>query len=93
MILVIGGMGFMGTLPHHDRWDAALFGEAPSRIVVTCAPGNIDVIELAADEAGVPVTVLGSTGGDRFTLEGLLDEPLATLADAFENGLERALEG
>jgi phosphoribosylformylglycinamidine synthase len=90
---IIGGMGFMGTLPHHDRWDAALFGEAPSRIVVTCAPGNIDVIELAADEAGVPVTVLGSTGGDRFTLEGLLDEPLATLADAFENGLERALEG
>ena len=90
---IIGGMGFMGTLPHHDRWDAALFGEAPSRIVITCAPGNIDVIERAADEAGVPVTVLGSTGGDRFTLEGLLDEPLATLADAFENGLERALEG
>ena len=43
--------------------------------------------------AGVPVTVLGTVGGDRFELEGLLDEPLATLADAFHNGLERALEG
>jgi phosphoribosylformylglycinamidine synthase len=90
---IIGDTGFTGTMPFHDRWDAALFGEAPSRIVVSCDMLNVDTIERLADAAGVPVTVLGTVGGDRFELEGLLDEPLATLADAFHNGLERALEG
>jgi phosphoribosylformylglycinamidine synthase len=90
---IIGGTGFTGTMPYHDRWDAALFGESPSRIVVSCAMLDVDAIEHAADEAGVPVTVLGTVGGDRFELDGLLDEPMSSLTDAFENGLERALEG
>ncbi len=89
---VLGGVGFTGAgdLPE-GRWDAALFGETPSRAVVSCAEANVSRIEAAAREADVPCARLGVAGGERFTIPRLLDEPLADLADAFFGGLERAL--
>ncbi len=90
---VLGGVGFTGagSVPE-GRWDAALFGETPSRAVVTCSAADAERVEAAAREAGVPCARLGATGGARFTIPGLLlDEPLADLADAFFGGLERAL--
>ncbi len=73
------------------RWDAALFGEAPSRAIVSCAPTDAAAVEAAAASAGVPAVRLGVTGGARFVLPGLVDTPLSALADAYEGGLERAL--
>ena len=91
---VLGGRGLAGKLvPYTGRWDAMLYGEAPSRIVVSCAAGKLADVEERARAAGVPTSVVGSIGGDRFTIAGLLDEPLAELTDAFEGGLERALAG
>ncbi len=91
---VLGGVGFTGAGDLPDgRWDAALFGETPSRAVVSCAEANVARVEAAAREAGVPCVRLGAVGGARFTIPGLLDGPLADLADAFFGGLERALEG
>ncbi len=89
---VLGGVGFTGAggLPD-GRWDAALFGETPSRAVVSCTEANAARIEAAAREAGVPCARLGAVGGARFTIPGLVDGPLADLADAFFGGLERAL--
>ena len=90
---VIGGVGFTGAGDLPDgRWDAALFGETPSRAVISCAEANVSRIEAAAREAGVPCVRLGVAGGARFTIPGLLDGPLADLADAFFGGLERALD-
>ena len=89
---VLGGVGFTGAGDLPDgRWDAALFGETPSRAVVSCAEANVARVEAAAREAGVPCARLGAVGGARFTIPGLLDGPLADLADAFFGGLERAL--
>ena len=91
---VLGGRGLAGKLvPYTGRWDAMLFGEAPSRIVVSCAAAELANVEERARAAGVPTSVVGSVGGDRFAIAGLLDEPLAELTDAFEGGLERALAG
>ena len=89
---ILGGVGFRGTggLPE-GRWDSALFGETPSRAVVSCAGSVASRVEAAAQESGVPCARLGATGSVRFTIPGLLDEPLADLADAFLGGLERAL--
>ncbi len=97
---VLGGVGFTGAgdLPE-GRWDAALFGETPSRAVVSCAEANVSRIEAAAREADVPCARLGVAGGERFTIPRtssslpilLVDELLADLADAFFGGLERAL--
>ena len=90
--VVLGGVGFTGAGGWPEgRWDAALFGETPSRAVVSCSGSNVARVEAAAQEAGVPCSRLGATGGARFAIPGLLDEPLADLADAFFGGLERAL--
>jgi phosphoribosylformylglycinamidine synthase len=75
------------------RWDAALFGEAPSRIVVTCAPENLGTITERARESGVDITQLGTVGGNSFHIAGFVDVTLAEIADQHENGLERALQG
>ena len=43
--------------------------------------------------AGLRVLRVGAVAKDRFVLPGLVDLPVAALADAYENGLERALQG
>ena len=90
---ILGGAGFIGDgggLPA-GRWDAALFGESPSRAVVSCAEADVARVESAAREEGVPCARLGATGGERFVIRGLVDEPLADLAAAYFGGLEAAL--
>ena len=87
-----GGAGFSGDGDWSSgRWDALLFGEAPSRAVVSCAEADVEAVSAAAVSAGVPAVRLGVTGGRRFALPGLADEPLDALTDAYEGGLERAL--
>jgi phosphoribosylformylglycinamidine synthase len=91
-----GGVGFRaGTaLSHSDasgRWDVALFGERQSRIVVSLPPDGAPRLGALAAELGVPIRALGVTGGHRFQLGRYLDLPLQDMADAWGNGLERAL--
>ena len=94
---IIGGKGFRSDAAEQSpaetpgRWDAALFGEAASRAVVSCAPEHAASVERLAAEQGVPALQLGAVGGGRVSMAGLVDEPLAELTDAYEGGLERAL--
>lgn len=92
---IIGGHGAdcTGALFEGTRWDAALFGEAASRIVVSARPQHVDALLAAAHEAGVPALALGTVGGERVRLAGLVDEPLAALTAAWSGGLEAALAG
>ncbi|MCH8849916.1 MAG: hypothetical protein IIC89_03720, partial [Chloroflexi bacterium] len=74
-----------------NRLDAALFGEAQSRIVLAVKPEKRDDLVGIASSMNVPLEYIGTvTSDDRFRL-GPLDLPLAGLRDAYENGLERAL--
>ena len=89
-----GGVGFQGSFSTSGRWDAALFGEAQSRIVVSL--GQSELVSLAdiCEAEGVPTVKLGLARGDRFSLEGLLDLPLADIESAWRGGgggLDRAL--
>ena len=70
------------TAPH-----AFLFGEDASRVVVSFPPHHRDAVVEAAREAGVPVSVVGMVGGDRLTLKGLLDVPVAELSRAWRSGI------
>ena len=99
---ILGGQGYsdeglikLMTLDQEPtpRWDAVLFGEAPSRIVVTCAPENLSTITEYARESGVAITQLGTVGGNSFHIAGFVDVTLAEIADQHGNGLERALQG
>ncbi|MGB6837239.1 MAG: phosphoribosylformylglycinamidine synthase II, partial [Dehalococcoidia bacterium] len=80
-------------VPVQGRLDAALFGEAQSRIVVSCPPEARADLEALAREHDVPLTYLGAVGGDRLRLASSVDAPLADLSRAYEEGLPRALGG
>ena len=84
---IIGGKGFKGDLPAHGRLDAALFGEAQSRAVVSIVPGAVRKLEEMAFKHGVPVTRLGTVGGGRFILKGLSDLPVNDLVKAWSGGI------
>src|SRR4051794_22557326 len=60
---------------------AALFGESVARVVVTT--GDPAAVRAAAEAAGVPVTELGTTGGEALVLDGLLELPLTELREAW----------
>ena len=88
---VAGEIGFHGEFEVSGRWDAALFGEGQSRIVVSAPPERLaDLARIAAEE-GVPWLRLGVTGGERFRLGDLVDLPLEEVAHALRDGLEEAL--
>ena len=65
------------------RLDAALFGEAGSRIIVAVRSADEAAVRHLAADHGVPVTHLGATGGDRLAVAGVLDLPLTRLHAAY----------
>ena len=85
-----GDVGFRAMVGLPERWDAALFGERQSRIVVALPAENLARLEGLSDHLNVPILRLGVTGGDRFRWGRLLDLPLGDIGDAWSNGLERA---
>ena len=62
---ILGGVGFrlQGSLDALSRWDAALFGEKQSRIVVSVERGRMHLLQDLAHAIGAPVSLLGFTGG------------------------------
>jgi phosphoribosylformylglycinamidine synthase len=78
--------------PRDESLAAALFGEAPGRVVVTARPEDVAEIAHLAAAAGVPCAALGATGGARLAIARagapLLDVDLVALRDARERCLE-----
>jgi phosphoribosylformylglycinamidine synthase len=70
---------------------AQVFAEAPGRVVLSVAPERLAEVEAAAAEAGVAMVELGTAGGDRFAIDGLLDLPLAEVVASWRDRLPTAL--
>lgn len=87
---MIGRRGVKIEAPLGGRWDAALFGEAQSRIVVTVPGDRAEAFEQMAADGGAPALRMGSTGGDRIVIGDLIDMPLSDAAKCWENGFEMA---
>jgi phosphoribosylformylglycinamidine synthase II len=86
---VASGVGFTvdGVADHRE-----LFSEAPSR-VVACVSADREAGVLARAEAsGVPVRPLGSAGGDRLVVEGLMDVTLEEATATWRDRLPDALD-
>ncbi len=90
---ILGGLGFDGEFKVNGRWDAALFGEAQSRIVVSLSPDLVPALGEICDVEGVPWIALGRTGGGSLRMGGRIDLKLERVGDAWRNALERAITG
>ena len=57
-------VGFQGNFKLPADWEASLFGEQQSRIVVSLKPNQLQQLRMMASQERVPMTLLGETGGD-----------------------------
>ncbi len=81
-----------------DDRTMAFFGEAGARIVISFPKANATQIEAAAQSANVPLTVLGTTGGDTLSValdatDGTVEFEADTTAlyEAWSTGLTQSL--
>jgi phosphoribosylformylglycinamidine (FGAM) synthase-like enzyme len=95
---VAGGVGatvtpppVLADLPAPQRSLAALVSESASRVLLAVAPETSEELAARATAAGVPATHLGTTGGDRLVVPGLLDLLVSQLRDTYESALPQAL--
>ncbi|MCL0041257.1 phosphoribosylformylglycinamidine synthase subunit PurL [Dehalococcoidia bacterium] len=92
---IAGGIGFEGQMEVADRGscrlDGALFGEGQSRAVVSVEPASLHRLRQIAADHGVPLQQIGIARGKRFVIKGIIEVPLEELADAWHQGLGRAL--
>ena len=86
-----GGLGMVASEPVSGRWDAALFGEEQSRILVSLHPEKMAQLQAISEEEGVKWTALGTVTGDSLSIPGLMEVAVSPMADAWRGGLERAL--
>ena len=80
-----------GGLETGGRIDAEIFGEEQSRIVVSLEPARLGELQKLAARHQVSLKELGTVGGERFVIEGMIDLPLRDVAEAWRGGLKQAL--
>ncbi len=102
---ILGGVGFRFEAPLESlsRWDAALFGEKQSRIAVSVDRDRMHLVQDLAHANGIPVSILGFTGGNSFLIDskdgegattgGGVNLPVAELAAVWTGALEEAASG
>jgi phosphoribosylformylglycinamidine synthase len=79
------GLSVAGIGGHHE-----LFTESPSRVLV-CTTQVTELVSRAAD-SGVRFRVIGTTGGDRITVEGLVDVSVDEATTAWRDRLPALLD-
>ena len=89
---ILGGIGATITARPEGRWDAALFGEAPSRILVSLDPSKTGALRRLATRHKVPVLRLGRTTADnRLRIARLVNVPLEAASQAWRQALRTLL--
>jgi phosphoribosylformylglycinamidine synthase len=77
------------------RADELLFGEAPSRFVISCAASDWDRASAVAGAEGALLTRLGETGGSQFSLQLRREHislAVVDLAAAYHGGFRATVE-
>ena len=87
-----GETGIECEINGEGGWDAVLFGEVQSRILVSVRPGDVEMVKEIAEAARVPVTGLGVVGGERFKVGPDIDLSLNQVAETWRNGLADAMK-
>jgi phosphoribosylformylglycinamidine synthase subunit PurL len=87
------GIGCDVTLETGRRLDETLFGEGPSRVVVTVEPARQREFEALMAESAIPWRWIGATGGDRLSVRVergvVVDVAVDRIEHAWRSGFER----
>ncbi len=86
-----GSIGAVVRLPEGPAPAFALFSESQARIVVSVDPVSFDVLDEICTAQGVTFQRIGTVGGDRLTIDHLVDLPVAGLGEVYEDALEDAV--
>lgn len=70
---------------------AELFSESPSRVVICVAPDDVTTVLNVCEQHTIPTSRIGVAGGDRISVKGLLDVPLAAAVEVWDRRLPDAL--
>jgi len=88
-------VGCEATLEGGGRADLVLFGEGPSRVVVSVEEARAREFEGLMAESAIPWRWLGATGGERLTLrvgtKTIVDVAVDRVDRAWRSGFERHL--
>ena len=87
-----GGVGVHVRGDIGERLDAALFGEAGARAVVSASRSVVAELSALAEKHGVPCTEIGMVGSDRLIIADAINVTLAEASDAWENALPKLLD-
>jgi phosphoribosylformylglycinamidine synthase subunit PurL len=86
-----GDLGASIRLPTAMSPAVELFGESPSRLIVSTTPRHTPAVMLLARQHGLPVEELGTVGGDRLRIQlvgtsatGASEERGSTIADVLD---------
>jgi len=78
------------------RMDEILFGETPSRIVVSINSHNLNALKEIADKHKIACYVLGEVGGEKLVVRhnqsAIIDLPLETLSNTWKNAIPKRLK-
>jgi phosphoribosylformylglycinamidine synthase subunit PurL len=85
------GRGAKVRLPIASSPAVDLFGESPSRVIVSCEARHAPAVELLALQHGLPIERLGAVGGERLFIDlagagatGAAEERGSSVADAID---------
>ncbi len=79
------------SLPGKGRFDGRLFGEAQSRVVVSCKPAMGAQLEAMAKKFGVPCEKIGQVGGKELAVGNEMKVSIDKLADLFFTSIEKQM--
>lgn len=88
---ISGSVGAQVSLSTELRSDVALFSESQSRILLSASQEQADKLEAYLSESGVPVTRLGSVGGESLAVTindaQAVNEPVEGLRQVWEDAI------
>jgi phosphoribosylformylglycinamidine synthase len=86
------GVGAQLSLPWVTHpTPGALFGEDPSRVVVSLAPSQTDAVKALAQAHRVPVLFLGETCGTQLKIDGVVDLSVSELRRRHQRALAQVV--
>jgi phosphoribosylformylglycinamidine synthase len=86
---ILGQSGAALALPaDYAVTPGGLFGEDPTRVIVSVTPWVLGLFTRRVGEAGVPFTLLGKVGGDALAVEGVASWSVAELREAHASALD-----